>query len=1170
MNKKNAFTNKKNALAVLVLPIALAAAMPAVSAKTTQTVTDGKLARYAEMQKSHTVPAPTLWYDGVQQVTPQTYEPSDSLTVDGGWGLIWGDDGAQWHYTIATTTSNWYYTSATATLYDASHAEVVTFDIDLPATTVNAVQLLGPVTSTMFDADASNKEVIVYIHAAGSAANNYQGRYWTRVYHLDGTLALDYELYGFLLRDGDYSDDKMRLLLCDYDTVSVEDEDGTVTEEEYTLYKIYGAATADNPEPQLEHTFRIPSENTYYTEGASLNMYNLDGELYYIISQYAVPYTQGLDSNYEMIINEDNYYTLVTYDSEYNKVDSVAIPTTAADDAYCRMVSFGSLGFNDFSEGYFTDDGFAYVATVYDYLLSDDDYRYVFDVYDSQSNVVATICDNVYNTWNVLKSIDGYSDQMMFMQIIDDEQMVQTVDLPSCEPAVTIPAYIDDEMISTDLNRYPYGNSYQYVIKMSYATSDDDGNVIARLGWYNTDLSLDHFSEFNLGENGEYFRPLITDEALDPYLLNTSSDLELLFIAGVQRDDATSVDDVLFVAQEDGTILKTFSYDEDRGDLYTAYLLIDGLDTPELAVVYRNTESTTYSYYFEFFDLPFETFCSGGSGTASDPYLIASVPELLAVGDDLSAHYKLVADLDMSEYDGTWSPLQYFSGSFDGGNHSISNLVISGSDYYLGMFGYVYADVKIQDLTLINPTVTGTSSSGYISTVAAYCRYDTLSNVHVYGAAIDASASSIPTVGGLSAYASLYSYFTGCSFDGDIVSTTAYPVGGIVGTTRSSTGVNACATSGSITAASEIGGIVGELGSNSGGIANSHSSMTLSGNREIGGIVGYNSVRAALSHCYYTGDITGTTPSKWSGLLSLGGIEGYLEPSWWGSSSAVVSGAVFAGNIFGPDTVTSDASVHRIVGYSVENETDEDGEQWSDEKGIYDCLASTACTVLGSTVSSSDATSLEGADTEPADLTTATFEGIGYVFGEDETAPWKATDGMPVLYFEESAVALLLDYDALAVQAGDSVLLTATVYGADASTIVCSVADEQLATAAVTAIGDGYAVVTVTGIDTGVTTVTVSSGTLSLDCEVTVVDMTGYTAIDGATQSVDNTLTIASSAGMITAEGATTISLFAANGMRLAVVKGDTIDMRSLAGGLYIVVAKDDKGSTATAKMLVK
>lgn len=1162
---------KKSVLGATLILAGLLTGLPLSAVNTKTKLTDGKLTRLAEMQRQHTAPAPKLWNDGVQQVTPLTYTPTDTLAVDGGWGLIWGDDGAQWHYTIKTTTSGWYYATATATLYDASHAEVVTFDIDLPASTVNAVQLLGPVTSTMFDADDTNKEVIVYIHAAGTAANNYQGQYWTRVYHLDGTLALDYNLYGFLLRDGDFDNDKMRLLLCDYDTVTVENEDGTTAEEEYTLYKLYGAATVDSPEPQLEHTFSIPSENTYYSEGAALNMYSLDGSLYYVISQYAKPYSEGLDENYEMIINEDNYYTLVTYDEQYNKIDSVAISTTAPDDAYCRMVSFGSFGFNDLSKGYFTDDdSFAYVATIYDYMLSDDDYRYVFEVYDNESNVVATICDNVYNTWNKLKSIDGQSDQVMFMQIIDEEQMVQTVDLPACTPAVTIPAYIGDDMISTDLNRYPYGNSYQYVIKMSYATSDDEGNVIARLGWYNTDLTLDHFSEFNLGENGEYFRPLITEEALDPYLLNTSSDLELLYIAGVQREESTAIDDVLFVAQEDGTVLETFTYDEERGDLYTAYLLLEGLDTPELAVVYRNTDSSTYSYYFEFFSLPLATFTSGGTGTKTDPYLIASVPELLAVKDNLEAHYKLVADLDMSEYDGTWAPVQYFKGSLDGNGHSISNLNIAGDDYYLGMFGYVYADVVIKDLTLISPTVTAQVGNGYISTVAAYCRYDTLTNVHVYDATIDASAASIPAVGGLSAYAALYSLFEGCSFDGDIIGNDAYPVGGIIANTRTATSVNACATSGSITAGSEIGGIAGELGNNSGGITNCHSSMTLTGKREVGGIVGYNAPRAALSYCYFSGDITGTTPATYNGLLSLGGIEGYLEPSWQGYATPVLTGGVFTGNIYGPDGTESDASVHRIVGYSVENATDDDGNQWGEEKGIYDCLANAASTVLGNTIESTDSSSLDGANIALDELNSDAFASIGYAFGTDATAPWKSTDALPILYFEDNATALVLSYDALVVQAGSTEQFTATVYGADAASITCYADNETIATAEVTETGDGYAVITVTGIDTGVTDITVASGTIELYCEVTVIDMTGYTAIESVSDSPAQKLTITLHDGIMTADGATVMSVYAANGTTMARVNGSSVSTRSLPGGLYIVTAKDAAGHTATAKVLVK
>ncbi|MCI2056620.1 MAG: SH3 domain-containing protein [Oscillibacter sp.] len=92
-------------------------------------------------------------------------------------------------------------------------------------------------------------------------------------------------------------------------------------------------------------------------------------------------------------------------------------------------------------------------------------------------------------------------------------------------------------------------------------------------------------------------------------------------------------------------------------------------------------------------DSPF-TF-AGGSGTYADPYLIATADQLNAVRKGLDKHYKLTADIDLSQW-GNWVPIggnaayggfggsanvackdvQIFHGSLDGNGHVISGMTI--------------------------------------------------------------------------------------------------------------------------------------------------------------------------------------------------------------------------------------------------------------------------------------------------------------------------------------------------------------------------------------------------------------------------------------------------------------------------------------------------------------
>ena len=95
-----------------------------------------------------------------------------------------------------------------------------------------------------------------------------------------------------------------------------------------------------------------------------------------------------------------------------------------------------------------------------------------------------------------------------------------------------------------------------------------------------------------------------------------------------------------------------------------------------------------------------------GEGTESNPYLIESAENLAFLAymvgkgfDTRGLHFKLIKDLDLSSVCGptvgNWEPIGPFNGSFDGGNHTISNLFMDdslGNVYNPGFFGPVLLD----------------------------------------------------------------------------------------------------------------------------------------------------------------------------------------------------------------------------------------------------------------------------------------------------------------------------------------------------------------------------------------------------------------------------------------------------------------------------------------------
>ena len=94
-----------------------------------------------------------------------------------------------------------------------------------------------------------------------------------------------------------------------------------------------------------------------------------------------------------------------------------------------------------------------------------------------------------------------------------------------------------------------------------------------------------------------------------------------------------------------------------------------------------------------------------GSGTEADPYLVETAADLNGVRDYLSAHFKQMADIDLSGYE-NWEPIGIddtpFGGIYDGNSKKVSNLVITQVTPHAptGLFGYT-SNAVISNLTVI-------------------------------------------------------------------------------------------------------------------------------------------------------------------------------------------------------------------------------------------------------------------------------------------------------------------------------------------------------------------------------------------------------------------------------------------------------------------------------------
>ncbi|NLA87048.1 MAG: InlB B-repeat-containing protein [Clostridiales bacterium] len=101
-------------------------------------------------------------------------------------------------------------------------------------------------------------------------------------------------------------------------------------------------------------------------------------------------------------------------------------------------------------------------------------------------------------------------------------------------------------------------------------------------------------------------------------------------------------------------------------------------------------------------------------GSKVAPYLVNDFEDLWAHMDENDKHFKQTANItlpDPEEFgeDSNWIPTETFSGSFDGGGFTISNLIINSDKYpAMGLFGDVASVAVLKNINLVDAEITST------------------------------------------------------------------------------------------------------------------------------------------------------------------------------------------------------------------------------------------------------------------------------------------------------------------------------------------------------------------------------------------------------------------------------------------------------------------------------
>ncbi len=293
---------------------------------------------------------------------------------------------------------------------------------------------------------------------------------------------------------------------------------------------------------------------------------------------------------------------------------------------------------------------------------------------------------------------------------------------------------------------------------------------------------------------------------------------------------------------------------------------------------------------------------------------VATWADLDDVREDLTETYALTADLDAdsagyADYAGAaansntgWLPIGAgsttgrFSGSFDGQGHTISDVVISRSANYQGLFGSVSGTV--QNLTL-NISVTATGTRNYVAGLAGR-NYGTIQDCVVSGSVVNAYSYTGAVTGGNESTGTITRCHASASVSGG-----GYTFGGCAGFNAGA--ISDSSATGAISGAgSNAGGFVGWEGA--GTIDSCYATGSVTAAANLGGFVGYHyGSGSTITNCYATGDVTRNTGLSETYIAGFVGRNstGTCDDCWCMGSVYVSDGtSILANGFAGQNTGT--------------------------------------------------------------------------------------------------------------------------------------------------------------------------------------------------------------------------------------------------------------------------
>ena len=511
------------------------------------------------------------------------------------YGFLNAPDGSIWTYTASFAKKYGDYTMVTLDVYNDQHKLVGSIVDSLKLTDPKMIAInqaeINPLVTQKFFNDDDKYELMLFLHAQ---TTDYAGLFFNHVFSLEEGKTTTVPVARV---DGRQVYAYNTGTLADENYVLVFARDSAYNTKDYTLcYDVRRKAAYQDA--GAYHTFSIPYANVAGLKDLQPMLMVVNGKNpNYVLQQYELPYFDpNTPYNQDPVVTPNNKLVLKYLDQDFNLLYTTIFPILQDSDQQ-MLYTFPMLGgLNGAKDIVLNYDGNkpAYIITHTKYNLKTDGSVPSFYLCDIDGNTIKTIAENTLGHI-MMSPIAGQEDQWLFMKEEYDGEFF-FVDLPSCETRAEISVFMEDgRTISSQIDRYPKGDTYEYVVAMLQGNNEKDSTISQDIAWLNADGSFNRYEKINLGKYIEAANVNITADVLDPKVIHTDDAREYMVL--VKRYNPKNTSDketALLVCNTKGEILLDYGKDEVMGELNMIYLFRGS--EPTLLCVYQKDGYLTLHY----------------------------------------------------------------------------------------------------------------------------------------------------------------------------------------------------------------------------------------------------------------------------------------------------------------------------------------------------------------------------------------------------------------------------------------------------------------------------------------------------------------------------------------------------------------------------------------------